>query len=56
MTGMPHIPEGHRFGIVPDWICEILSSSTASKDREIKLPLHLAFGLASGKSLPSVGR
>lgn len=35
---MPSIPEGHRFEVVPDWVCEILSPSTASKDREIKLP------------------
>ncbi|TNF57108.1 MAG: Uma2 family endonuclease, partial [Gammaproteobacteria bacterium] len=43
---MPHIPEGHRFEVVPDWICEILSPSTASKDREIKLPLYAWYGVA----------
>jgi len=37
---MPYLPEGHRIEVVPDWICEILSPSTASKDREIKLPLY----------------
>ena len=42
---MPLPPEGHRFGIVPDWVCEILSPSTASKDREIKLPLYAHYGV-----------
>lgn len=43
---MPSIPEGHRFEVVPDWVCEILSPSTASKDREIKLPLYAHYGVA----------
>ena len=43
---MPRIPEGHRFEVVPDWVCEILSPSTASKDREIKLPLYAQYGVA----------
>ncbi len=37
-TRMPRIPGDHRFEVTPDWICEILSPSTASKDREIKTP------------------
>ncbi|WP_133511746.1 Uma2 family endonuclease [Candidatus Thiosymbion oneisti] len=37
---MPYLPEDHRFEVVPDWICELLSPSTASKDREIKMPLY----------------
>ena len=43
---MPKVPEGHRFEIVPDWVCEILSPTTASKDREIKLPLYGYHGVA----------
>jgi Uma2 family endonuclease len=43
---MPSIPEGHRFEIVPDWLCEILSPSTAKKDRAIKLPLYAHYGVA----------
>lgn len=42
---MPNIPQDHRFDVVPDWICEILSPSTASKDREIKLPLYARYGV-----------
>jgi hypothetical protein len=30
---MPSVPEGHRFEIVPDWACEILSPATTKKDR-----------------------
>jgi Uma2 family endonuclease len=37
---MPAVPRDHRFEVVPDWVCEILSASTASKDREIKMPLY----------------
>lgn len=43
---MPRIPDGHRFEVVPDWVCEILSPATASKDREIKLPLYAHYGVA----------
>ncbi len=45
-TRMPRIPEGHRFEVVPDWICEILSPSTASKDREVKMPIYAHYGVA----------
>lgn len=42
---MPEIPRGHRFEVVPDWICEIVSPSTESKDREIKMPLYENYGV-----------
>lgn len=43
---MPAIPEDHRFEVVPDWLCEILSPSTAKTDRAIKLPIYARFGVA----------
>lgn len=43
---MPSIPEDHRFEVVPDWMCEILSPSTARKDRVLKLPLCARHGVA----------
>jgi Uma2 family endonuclease len=43
---MPAIPRDHRFEVVPDWICEILSPSTAQKDRVLKLPLYARYGVA----------
>ena len=42
---MPRIPRDHRFQVVPDWICEILSSSTESKDRNIKMPVYARYGV-----------
>ena len=42
---MPVLPQGHRFTVVPDWVCEVLSSSTESKDREIKMPIYARFGV-----------
>jgi len=38
-------PTGHKIELVPDWICEILSPSTRSIDREIKLPLYARYGV-----------
>ncbi|MCB2262436.1 MAG: Uma2 family endonuclease [Candidatus Thiosymbion ectosymbiont of Robbea hypermnestra] len=38
---MPYPPvRDHRFEVVPDWICEIFSPSTRSRDREVKMPLY----------------
>lgn len=42
---MPEIPRGHRFEMVPDWVCEILSPSTESKDRRIKMPIYARYGV-----------
>jgi Uma2 family endonuclease len=45
-TRMPNPPEDQRFEVVPDWICEILSPSTESKDRRIKMPLYAHYAVA----------
>ncbi|MGZ8243810.1 Uma2 family endonuclease [Methylomagnum sp.] len=37
---MPMVPDDHRFEVTPDWVCEILSPSTAKQDRVKKLPLY----------------
>ena len=37
---MPEIPEGAFFTLAPDWVCEILSPSTAKLDRTKKLPIY----------------
>jgi Uma2 family endonuclease len=42
---MPAVPQDQRFEIVPDWVCEILSPSTRSKDREIKMPVYARYGV-----------
>jgi len=43
---MPSIPDSHKFQVVPDWICEVLSPSTESVDREIKMPLYARYGVS----------
>lgn len=43
---MPELPDDQRFEVVPDWVCEILSPSTAKKDRVLKLPLYARYGVA----------
>lgn len=40
---LAEIPDG-PITVVPDWVCEILSPSTAMKDRAIKLPLYGELG------------
>lgn len=42
---MPEIPDEPYFEVVPDWVCEILSPSTRSKDRELKMPLYARYGV-----------
>ena len=43
---MPAIPRDHRFEVVPDWVCKILSPSTVQKDRTLKLPLYARYDVA----------
>ncbi len=42
---MPVLPQDHRFEIVPDWVCEVLSPSTQRKDRVIKRKTYARYGL-----------
>jgi Uma2 family endonuclease len=43
---MPEIPEGHRFTVVPDWVCEVLSPATALHDRRTKMTVYAEYGVA----------
>ncbi len=43
---LPLIPDG-PIDVAPDWVCEILSPSTANKDRKIKLPLYGQLGVGN---------
>ena len=38
---MPEMPDAAAFELAPDWVCEILSSSTAPVDRADKIPIYL---------------
>jgi len=37
---MPELPETAWFELPPDWVCEILSPSTARTDRALKMPIY----------------
>jgi Uma2 family endonuclease len=37
---MPTLPAGSAFELSPDWVCEVLSPSTASTDRAVKVPIY----------------
>ena len=43
---MPRVPETAYFPLAPDWVCEILSPSTASLDRAKKLGIYAREGIA----------
>jgi len=42
---MPQLPEIAYFTIAPDWICEVLSPSTAKLDRATKMPIYAKIGV-----------
>jgi Uma2 family endonuclease len=43
---MRRIPDDHRFIVPPDWICEVLSPSTARIDRQKKMRIYAEHGVA----------
>lgn len=42
---LPHLPEGHAFVVTPDWVCELLSPSTARRDRLQKMRIYAQAGV-----------
>lgn len=42
---MPSLPETAWFPVAPDWVCEILSPSTARTDRLLKMPIYAREGI-----------
>ena len=42
---MPSLPDDHRFEVIPDWVCEILSPGTGTYDREVKMPAYADHGV-----------
>jgi Uma2 family endonuclease len=43
---LPEIPDVAYFELAPDWVCEVLSPSTARLDRVEKLPIYAEFKVA----------
>lgn len=37
---MPEMPHTPAFELAPDWVCEVLSASTAATDRAEKMPIY----------------
>jgi Uma2 family endonuclease len=42
---MPELPETAYSSLAPDWICEVLSPSTATFDRDAKMPVYAREGV-----------
>ncbi len=42
---LPELPDEPAFTMTPDWVCEVLSPSTATHDRNRKLPLYAFYGI-----------
>lgn len=45
LTSMPDKPVTAQFHVVPDWVCEVQSPSTARHDRMLKLPFYARAGV-----------
>jgi Uma2 family endonuclease len=43
---LPRIPEIAYFTLAPDWVCEVLSPSTARVDRVDKMPIYASQGVS----------
>lgn len=43
---MPELPETAYFTVIPDWIGEVLSPSTAAQDRAEKMPIYARVGVS----------
>ena len=42
---MPFFPDEAYFTLAPDWVCEVLSPSTARVDRVLKMPIYAEQGV-----------
>lgn len=42
---MPELPQTVAFELAPDWVCEVLSPSTAAIDRTAKVPIYAREGV-----------
>jgi Uma2 family endonuclease len=50
------VPEAAAFELAPDWVCEVLSPSTAVVDRTEKLPIYAREGVRHAWLLDPLAR
>ena len=43
---MPELPHAPAITLAPDWLCEVVSPSTESVDRAVKMPIFARLGVA----------
>jgi len=53
---MPAVPETAYFPLAPDWVCEVLSPSTASLDRAKKLRIYAREGVGHAWLVDPIAR
>ncbi|MCC6557048.1 MAG: Uma2 family endonuclease [Polyangiaceae bacterium] len=53
---MPELPETAYFTLAPDWICEVISPSTAKVDREEKMPIYAREGVRTAWIIDPIAR
>lgn len=53
---MPTLPEQAYFTVAPDWICEVVSPSTAAMDRGKKLAIYARAGVAHAWLVDPIAR
>jgi Uma2 family endonuclease len=53
---MPRLPDEAFFRLAPDWVCEVLSPSTATIDRTKKLRIYAREGVEHAWSVDPVAR
>jgi Uma2 family endonuclease len=44
-TRMPSVPDVAGFTLAPDWVCEVVSPTTARLDRVLKMPIYARNGV-----------
>jgi Uma2 family endonuclease len=53
---LPEIPDVPAIDLAPDWVCEVLSPSTESIDRSLKMPRYAESGVAHAWLVDPVAR
>jgi Uma2 family endonuclease len=53
---LPELPDSAAITVVPDWVCEILSSSTRRHDLMVKMPMYFRRGVGHAWTLDPVSQ